>query len=125
VSARGRFRMARTVARRKRPSPIAHHALGGRIDLKADVDGFVYGRGNTLLRGKSKEEMATAANGHANMGPAVEAIAGRCRLDRSVEFAPLGCRLSEGPGPPTGAVPDKAARRHALASHPPACGEGG
>jgi hypothetical protein len=47
------------------------------------------------------------------------------RLDRSVEFASLSCRLSEGPGPPTGAVPDKAARRHALASHPPACGEGG
>jgi hypothetical protein len=42
-----------------------------------------------------------------------------------VAAASLGCRLSEGPGPPTGAVPDKAARRHALASHPPACGEGG
>ena len=40
-------------------------------------------------------------------------------MDRSVGFAPLGRRLSEGPGRPIGAVPDKAVRRQALARHRP------
>jgi hypothetical protein len=58
-SERGGLPVWPTVARRKRYGRARDRPEGG-------GHGFVDGRANTLLRGKSKYETETAAKGHAN-----------------------------------------------------------